>query len=220
MDQIKVGRFIAECRKEKKLTQAQLAEKLCITDKAISKWERGITMPDSSIMLGLCEILGISVNELLRGEKINAEDDHKKTEELLLEMTRKEEAARKKLHINAWTFKIVMFILSCGMGAISAIIFSYLKFGYIELEVDRLIFTIMLYIALFLIVVILIGAGITVKMETDSGRFICKNCQHEFNPTFKAAFFAFVSGTPKNYKSYLKCPKCGKKTWAKKALPK
>ena len=111
MDQIKVGRFIAECRKEKKLTQAQLAEKLCITDKAISKWERGITMPDSSIMLGLCEILGISVNELLRGEKINAEDDHKKTEELLLEMTRKEEAARKKLHINAWTLKLLC--LSC-----------------------------------------------------------------------------------------------------------
>ena len=97
MDQLKVGKFIAECRKEKKLTQVQLAEKLCITDKAISKWERGIAMPDSSIMIELCENLDISVNELLTGERIKEEDDREKTEELLLEMTRKEEVAREKL---------------------------------------------------------------------------------------------------------------------------
>ena len=71
MDQLKIGQFIAECRKQKSLTQMQLAEKLGITDKAISKWERGIAMPDSSIMLEFCDILGISVNELLSGEKIN-----------------------------------------------------------------------------------------------------------------------------------------------------
>ena len=71
MDQLKIGKFIAECRKQKNLTQMQLAEKLGITDKAISKWERGVAMPDSSIMLELCDILGISVNELLSGEKIN-----------------------------------------------------------------------------------------------------------------------------------------------------
>ena len=73
MDQLKIGKFIAECRKQKNLTQMQLAEKLGITDKAISKWERGISMPDSSIMLMLCDILGISVNELLCGEKNNME---------------------------------------------------------------------------------------------------------------------------------------------------
>ena len=65
MDQLKIGKFIAECRKQKNLTQMQLAEKLSITDKAISKWERGIAMPDYSIMLELCSILSISVNELL-----------------------------------------------------------------------------------------------------------------------------------------------------------
>ena len=69
MDQIKIGKFIAECRKNANLTQMQLSEKLGITDKAISKWERGISMPDTSIMLELCDILGISVNELLSGEK-------------------------------------------------------------------------------------------------------------------------------------------------------
>ena len=69
MDQIKIGKFIAECRKQKSLTQMQLAEKLGITDKAISKWERGVAMPDTSIMIELCDILSISVNELLSGEK-------------------------------------------------------------------------------------------------------------------------------------------------------
>ena len=73
MDQIKIGKFIAECRKQKNLSQLQLAERLGITDKAISKWERGISKPNTSIMLELCEILGISVNELLNGEKTNSQ---------------------------------------------------------------------------------------------------------------------------------------------------
>ena len=78
MDQLKIGKFIAECRKQKCLTQIQLAEKLSITDKAVSKWERGVAMPDTSIMLELCDILGISVNELLSGEKIDMENNNQK----------------------------------------------------------------------------------------------------------------------------------------------
>ncbi len=74
MNQIKIGKFITECRKKNNLTQAQLAEKLNITDRAISKWENGKAMPDSSIMLELCEILKISVNELLSGEVIKMEN--------------------------------------------------------------------------------------------------------------------------------------------------
>ena len=65
MDQIKIGRFISERRKSVGLTQMQLAERLNITDRAVSKWERGRAMPDTSIMLELCDILGINVNELL-----------------------------------------------------------------------------------------------------------------------------------------------------------
>ena len=71
MDQTEIGKFIAKCRKKKKLTQAQLAERLGITDRAVSKWETGKSMPDSSIMLELCEILGITVNALLSGEEID-----------------------------------------------------------------------------------------------------------------------------------------------------
>lgn len=78
MNQKKIGRFIAECRKNQNLTQMQLAEKLNVTDKAVSKWERGVSMPDASIMIELCEIIGINVNELLCGEKNNMEDNDKK----------------------------------------------------------------------------------------------------------------------------------------------
>ena len=78
MDQIKIGKFIAECRKKNNLTQMQLAEKLNITDRAISKWENGKTMPDSSIMLDLCKELKISVNELLSGEMICMESKNEK----------------------------------------------------------------------------------------------------------------------------------------------
>ena len=74
MDLIKVGKFIADCRKNFNLTQEQLAEKLYITDRAVSKWERGLSLPDADKMLDLCNILAISVNELLSGEMIDKEN--------------------------------------------------------------------------------------------------------------------------------------------------
>ena len=91
MDQIKIGKFIASCRKEQGMTQAVLAEKLGISDRAISKWETGKSMPDSGIMLELCELLKINVNELLSGERIMAEAYDKRAEENLLAMRREVE---------------------------------------------------------------------------------------------------------------------------------
>lgn len=97
MDQIKIGKFIAECRKKNNLTQMQLAEKLGITDRAVSKWETGKTMPDSALMLDLCEILGVTVNDLLNGEMVSSEDYHKKTEQRLLELAHEKEKSDKLL---------------------------------------------------------------------------------------------------------------------------
>ena len=116
MDQLKIGKFIAECRKTKNLTQMQLAEKLGITDKAISKWERGIAMPDSSTMLELCDILGINVNELLSGEKISMENNQK-NEQLLLDMAKELERKNKTIWSSMWAIMIVrtkQFGLLCG----------------------------------------------------------------------------------------------------------
>ena len=92
MDQVKIGRFIAECRKKQSLTQMQLAEKLNITDRAVSKWENGKAMPDSSIMLELCDVLRISVNDLLCGEVVTMENYNKELENNLVEMVKQKEA--------------------------------------------------------------------------------------------------------------------------------
>ena len=97
MDQEAIGKFIAVCRKEKGLTQMQLAEKLNITNRAVSKWETGKSCPDTSIMLELCDILGITVNELLSGERISMENYQKKAEENLVELQQKKDKAQKGL---------------------------------------------------------------------------------------------------------------------------
>ena len=101
MDQSKIGKFITECRKKKNLTQAQLAEKLNLTNRAISKWETGKAMPDSDIMLALCDILEISVNELLCGEKMDAEQKNDQTSELIFQMAKNEERYHKRLRSSA-----------------------------------------------------------------------------------------------------------------------
>lgn len=110
MNQTEIGKFIAKCRKEKKLTQAQLAEKLNITDRAVSKWETGKSMPDSSIMLELCEILGITVNELLSGEEIDMESFEKKADENLIALKRKDENNMTKNVIISILFSAALLI--------------------------------------------------------------------------------------------------------------
>ena len=109
MDQLKIGKFISKCRKEKNITQAQLAEKLNITDRAVSKWENGKAMPDSSIMLELCEMLDITVNDLLSGEKVSSEDYAKKMQDRLLEALQGKEKAETAL----WRLRILCEIVLC-----------------------------------------------------------------------------------------------------------
>lgn len=110
MNQKEIGKFIAKCRKEKKLTQAQLAEKLNITDRAVSKWETGKSMPDSSIMLELCEILGITVNELLSGEEVDMESYGKKADENLIALKRKDENNMTKNVIISNLFSVILMV--------------------------------------------------------------------------------------------------------------
>ena len=99
MDQIKIGKFIAECRKRNNLTQMQLAERLHVTDRAVSKWENGRSMPDSSIMLELCDVLKIKVNDLLNGEVIEVENCNQKNEQLMLEMAKEIENKNKTISL-------------------------------------------------------------------------------------------------------------------------
>lgn len=113
MNQIKIGKFIATCRKEKGITQAQLADKLNITDRAVSKWETGKCMPDSSIMLELCSILGVSVNELLSGERIEMDKYEEKLTENLIDLKRKDE---NNINLNKLISIIFTVIMIVGIG--------------------------------------------------------------------------------------------------------
>lgn len=202
MNQIKIGKFIAERRKKANLTQMQLAEKIGITDKAISKWERGIAMPDTSIMLELCDILSISVNELLSGEKIDMENDNQKNEQLMLEMAKEIEKKNKTIWSSMWAIMIV---------SLTALIAGIFIAAFLIPEGVWQLVTI-----LGVCVVFLIPCLYALKLEISVGVYKCKNCGHEIVPTYMQALNAMHRGTTR----YLKCPKCNKRTWCKKVLKK
>ena len=202
MDQIKIGKFIAERRKSLNLTQMQLAEKLSITDRAISKWETGKTMPDSSIMLDLCDILGITVNDLLSGEKINMENNNQQNEQLLLDMARELEKKNKTIWSSMWAIMIV---------SMTALLAAILIARFLVPEGVWQLVTILAACVLFLI-----PCFYALKLEVSVGAYKCKNCGHEIVPTYMQALNAMHRGTTR----YLKCPKCNKRTWCKKVLKK
>ena len=202
MNQIKIGRFVAECRRKANLTQLQLAEKLGITDKAVSKWERGVTMPDTSIMLELCDILGISVNELLSGEKINMENNHQKNEQLLLDMAKELEKKTKTIWSSMWA---IMIVSITALLAGSCVAVFLIPEGVWQLVA-----------ILAICVVFLIPCFYALKLEISVGAYKCKNCGHEIVPTYTQALNAMHLGTTR----YLQCPKCNKRTWCKKVLKK
>ena len=202
MDIVKIGKFIAECRKGKNLTQMQLAEKLNITDRAVSKWERGKALPDSSIMLELCDILNISVNELLSGEKIDMENNTEKNEQLLLEMAKELEKKNKTIWTAMWAIMIISIIALLAGISIAAF--------FIPEGVWQLVTII------GVTVVFLIPCFYALKLEVSVGAYKCKNCGHEIVPTYLEALNAMHMGTTR----YLKCPNCHQRTWCKKVLKK
>lgn len=202
MDLKRIGKFIQECRHKKNLTQEELAEKLYITDRAVSKWERGLSLPDAGIMLALCNILGITVNELLNGEKIEMKDYQEKNEKLLLELARQDEEKNKKLIFAERIGLIISTIFYTGLILLA---------GF-TLEEGLLLGTI-IFIATLIFVITTFA---WLKLEVDAGYYECKNCHNKFIPTYKEAVFAPHMGTTR----YLKCPTCNRKNWAKKVMSK
>ena len=202
MDQIKIGKFIAECRKKKNLTQAQLAEKLNVSDRAISKWETGRAMPDSNIMLKLCYILGINVNELLCGEAIDFEKKEEQLNELIYQMATNEERYHKRLLYSAGIIVVTSLVaLICLITLISLLI---PECGFQD-------FMITMSVVLFIIPCI-----IALKYKVETGYYECKNCQHMFVPKYKEIILLMQTPT----RRLLKCTKCGKWTWCKKITKK
>ena len=202
MDQVKIGKFIAMCRKKVDLTQAQLAEKLDITDRAVSKWETGRALPDSSIMLSLCDILKITVNDLLSGEVVTMEQYNENMEKNLMELVKQKEESDKHLLKLEWVIGILSMIVLFVPIFIGALV--PMEDGY------RLIVVFSGFIPAF------VGFFYTVKIEQVAGYYKCKECGHSYVPTYKAFNLAMHMGRTR----YMRCPNCGKKSWQKKVLSK
>ena len=203
MDQIKIGKFIAEQRKSKNLTQSNLAEMLGVTDRAVSKWETGRTLPDSSLMLDLCKILGITVNDLLYGEVKSMENYNKEVENKLIEMVKEKEQSDKQL----LKLEVVVGILSCIIFFVPIFLGALLP----NLEDwQRVVIVFSGFIPG------IIGLLYAIKIEQVAGYYECKYCKHKYVPTYSDVIAAMHYGRTR----YLKCPNCGKKSWQKKVVSK
>lgn len=191
MDQIKTGKFVAFLRKEKGLTQLALADRLGISDKTISKWERGAGLPDVSLMLPLCEILDISVNELLTGEKMTDADYKKNAEVTIMNLVQENKENKKRLLLS----------IVCGIITIIAVCSLVVIAAYIEMPV-----AIRILLIIFAAVTAVVGIGAAATLDVQAGYFECPNCKKLFVPTTKE----YVKGYHTFTKRRLTCPECGK----------
>ena len=164
MNQEKIGNFIAECRKQKKMTQYELGEKLGVTEKSISNWENGRNMPDLSLFKPLCEELNITINELLSGEKISEDNYQEKFEENIINTisysNKKLEKKNQLIGLILMIFGFLMSILglmafnpdshSCSFSVVIGVIFSTL--GFFKLVKSKSNLKTFIYLVLFFIV--------------------------------------------------------------------
>lgn len=191
MDQIRIGKFIAESRKSRNLTQRQLAEELSISDKTISKWECGKGLPEASLMLPLCEALDITVNDLLSGEKVFQVDYQKKAEGNMMSLMKENEENRKRMVLSVM-IGVITIIAVCALIVIAA---------YIELPT-----IVRIGLIAFSVVVAAAGISAAVMLDREAGYFECPHCKELFVPDWNDYMKSYHTFT----KRRLTCPKCGK----------
>lgn len=201
MDQIKIGKFIADERKRKGYTQKQLSEKLDISDKTISKWERGNGFPEVSLLLPLCNELEITVNELLSGERVSEDDYRKKAEENMVNLVKEAQESKKK---------IILSTMVAGLSVVAAVPLVMVA-GMLEMET-------WLRILLIVISLTIIGMGVSIAciLDREAGAFECPECNNRFVPDMKS----YVMGLHTITKRKLVCPHCGTHRYCKKVLTK
>lgn len=199
MDQIKIGKFIAQMRKEQSLTQRRLADLLGISDKTVSKWECGNGLPEVSLMLPLCEVLHISVNELLSGQRLTASEYKTRAEENMMNLMQERVESRKKIILSA-----IVVCLALLSGVTLFVLSDAPEMG---------VWVRVLLIAIGLVVIVG-GIGVAVVLDRDAGTFECPKCGERFVPTTAA----YIAGPHTITKRKLKCPHCGTVSYCKKRL--
>ena len=202
MDLQKMGSFIASCRKQQNMTQQQLAEKLAVTNQAVSKWETGKGAPDSAIMLQLCQALQISVTDLLCGEKVTVENQNKELERQLLELVKQKEQSDKRL----LQLEIVVGVLSLIVLMVPVLVGAYVP-------MEEWLRPIIVFSGF---APGLVGFCFAMKIEQVAGYYECGCCQHRYVPGLKAVWLAPHMGRTRR----MRCPKCGRRSWQKKVLTK
>ena len=202
MDQIKIGKFIKECRNKNNLTQNELAEKLGITDRAVSKWENGRAMPDSSLMLDLCKELKITVNDLLSGEVVSVNNYNENSEKIILEMVKEKEKNDKLLLRCEILMGVVCISIMLALTAVASLVAMK--------ESLRIL------LILIGLVPLLIACPFMLKIEQIAGYYECKECGHKYVPTYSSVFYSMHI----NRTRYMKCPECNKRSWHKKVISK
>ena len=203
MDYNKIGNLILSERKAKKLTQAQLAQKLFVSEKTISKWENGNGVPDAKSLVKLCEVFEITINELLNGERISAENYENTAENTLFELQKnKEEKDKMLLHA-----EIVL-------GCVSTILFLVIIYSslYAINELKLLVLPIIMIVVATLC--LFVSLWLCLSIEQKAGYYLCEKCNHKYIPKYKQVLFA----PHINRTRHMKCPNCKQKSWHKKVL--
>ena len=194
------GKYIAEKRKEKNLTQSQLAEILLISEKTVSKWECGKGFPDTSLILPLCSALDITANELLSAKNLNDQEYKSLAEKHLIELKDKQQKADKALLLAEWFIGVLSVLVFLLFTMIAA---------YTDIESVKKILLLVLGV-----LILIPSLAMCLLIETKAGFYQCKKCNHKYIPSYKSVFLAMHMGRTR----YLKCPKCGKKSWNKKVV--
>ncbi len=203
MDQVMIGKFIASERKQRGLTQRQLADKLGISDKTISKWETGNGFPEISLLLPLCEQLNITVNELLSAERLSDSEYKQKAEENMVNMIKEKEANQKN------------FRLTNTVGAMSSIVFIALMM-IIAFYGNVLPKVVSIALVTIAIGVFAVGMYVATQGERTIGYYKCPDCDEYFVPSYGEYMKGMHFWTTRR----LKCPHCNQKVWAKKLMSK
>lgn len=201
MDLGKIGKYIAKKRQALGYTQESLAEKLDISNRSVSKWERGLCLPDANNMARLCKLFDISYNELLSGEDLKKSDYEKKAEENFKEFAKIETAQNKKF-----------FLYENVIGYMSTITFLVLIF--VASDVEELPTWVRIVLFLLSFVLLIVGVSFCLKIETEAGKFECQKCGYRYVPKYSSVYFAPHFGRIRR----MTCPKCHQKSWQKKII--
>ena len=200
MDMQKTGIFLAELRKGENLTQDELGEKIGVTNKTVSRWENGNYLPPVELLQMLSKLYGVSINELLSGERLNDEHYKENAEEYIVaDLLKKRKEAKKRL--------VLAVIVACisVLAGLAITLLGTLLPAPIWVTVGCVAFS---------VVLVVLGIAVCCVLTVDAGVYECPHCGEKFVPSMKD----FVFGVHTLTKRKLKCPNCGKKSFCKKKL--